>query len=236
MCSWHLRALVYCFSDGYISLSRIVYRIRRSFQDESSSQSLCHPSGSHPSLGGWNFPTSRQQRSVDTFPLPWSLYQNGELNCWLKISARILQATSRARYIDTLLNGALFASLQKLRWMPLKMLLTRLLLLQVRILMHRRRSQSGWSGLAGLLFRQFNEIHYKNCMHALHYFSQTTSKVLPTLLWYHHSYQKYTHLQLVNCMVHFLSVPPIRWVFGRTQGPTHTHTCKKWAGIQAQCP
>ena len=59
--------------------------------------------------------------------------------------------------------------------------------------------------------------------------------------WYYHSQQKYSHLQLINWCIFFLfdnffSAHFIRWVFGRTQGPTYAHTCKKRAGTQAQCP
>ena len=96
----YIKSPHFLFLRCYISLSRIVYKIRRSFRDESSSQSLCHPSGSRPSLGGWSLPSNRQQRSVDTFPLPWSLYQNGELNCWVKISGKVfpsLQPPSRTK-------------------------------------------------------------------------------------------------------------------------------------------
>ena len=48
----------------------------RLFQNEINSQSLCHPSGSHPSLGGWSLPSTRQQRSVDTILFTELLAEN----------------------------------------------------------------------------------------------------------------------------------------------------------------
>ena len=61
-------------SQTTISLSSGLYtKSARLFQDESNSQSLCHPSGSYSSLGRWSLPSNRQQRSESPFALPWSL-------------------------------------------------------------------------------------------------------------------------------------------------------------------
>ena len=109
------------------------------FRNESNSQSLCHPSGSHPSLGRWSLPSNRQQRSESPFHGTYHYPQKGELNFWLKIGkflakfflAHSQQAEPGSRWLY-IVKWCSFASLQKLRWMLFRELLTKLLLLQVK--------------------------------------------------------------------------------------------------------
>ena len=111
----------------------------RFFRNESNSQSLCHPSGSHPSLGRWSLPSNRQQRSESPFHGTYHYPQKGELNFWLKIGkflakfflAHSQQAEPGSRWLY-IVKWCSFASLQKLRWMLFRELLTKLLLLQVK--------------------------------------------------------------------------------------------------------